>query len=224
MRSQRRHGFTLLEILVVIALMTLLAAILFPVFAQARDAARRTRCLSNLRQLALAHQLYTQEYDDTLPPSQWVQPDQRLVLWTDFLKPYYRDPRLLDDSLTPPEQRRATGWVADYVLCDWGPGGRGTATDPYWRWAGAPWRDAGDIRPMSLAEVRRPEETVQFVDGVTLRSTPFLGGSIIERRHGNGLLNGAFLDGHARAIPDAEWNRVRRDDRGYFYALAAADR
>ena len=46
----------------------------------------------------------------------------------------------------------------------------------------------------------------------------------IRRRHGNGVLNGAFLDGHARAIPDPEWNRVSQDTRGYFYALAAADR
>jgi prepilin-type N-terminal cleavage/methylation domain-containing protein/prepilin-type processing-associated H-X9-DG protein len=224
MQSKWRDGFTLIELLLVIALITILAAVLFPVFAQMRDTACRCRCLSHLRQLAIAHQLYVQDYDQTLPPSQWTQPDQRLVLWTDFLQPYYRDPRLLDDGLTSPAEKQQKGWVADYVLCDWGPGGQGTAADPYWRWSGAPWRDASGTRPMSVVEVRRPAETVQFVDGVTFRTTPYMAGSIVVARHRNGLLNGAFLDGHASAIPEAQWDRVSRDDRGYFYTLAAADR
>jgi prepilin-type processing-associated H-X9-DG protein len=57
----------------------------------------------------------------------------------------------------------------------------------------------------------------------TVRSSPFQGGSVVESRHGNGVLNGAFLDGHARAIPDADWGRAQRDSHGYFYPLAAAD-
>lgn len=146
------------------------------------------------------------------------------MLWAEFLRPYYRDPGLLDEGLTPPEERQQRGWVADYVLCDWGPGGQGTAADPYWRWPGAPWRGAGTSRPMTLAEVLRPAEAVQFVDGLTVQSSPFQGGSIVESRHGNGVLNGAFLDGHARAIPDADWSRAQRDSHGYFYTLAAADR
>jgi prepilin-type processing-associated H-X9-DG protein len=77
---------------------------------------------------------------------------------------------------------------------------------------------------MTLGEVRRPAEAVQFVDGVTLLGTPYESGSIVEARHRNGVLNGAFLDGHASAIPEAAWDRVSRDDRGYFYTLAAADR
>jgi prepilin-type N-terminal cleavage/methylation domain-containing protein/prepilin-type processing-associated H-X9-DG protein len=62
-----RHGFTLIELLVVIAIIALLAAILFPVFAQAREKARQTTCLSNLRQLGTAVQMYVQDYDETLP-------------------------------------------------------------------------------------------------------------------------------------------------------------
>src|SRR5712692_7550013 len=220
----RRRGFTLIELLVVIAVMTILAAMLFPVFAQVRDAARRSRCLVHLRQLALAHQVYVQDYDDTLPPEQLAQPDLRVVLWTEFLRPYYRDPRLLDEGLTRPEERLQTGTVADYALCGWGSGGKGTAADPYWRWPGALWSGTDGPRPMSLAEVCRPAETVQFADGFTIRYNPFLAVGLIRRRHGNGVLNGAFLDGHARAIPDPEWNRVSQDARGYFYALAAADR
>lgn len=60
----RRAGFTLIELLVVIALIALLAAILFPVFAQAREKARQTTCLSNAKQMGLALALYRQDYDE----------------------------------------------------------------------------------------------------------------------------------------------------------------
>ena len=62
----RRSGFTLIELLVVIAIIAILAAILFPVFAQAREKARQAACLSNERQLAAAVQMYVQDYDETL--------------------------------------------------------------------------------------------------------------------------------------------------------------
>ncbi|MCS6775764.1 MAG: prepilin-type N-terminal cleavage/methylation domain-containing protein [Chloroherpetonaceae bacterium] len=63
--SKRISGFTLIELLVVIAIIAILAAILFPVFAQAREKARQASCLSNTKQLALAHQMYWQDYDET---------------------------------------------------------------------------------------------------------------------------------------------------------------
>jgi prepilin-type N-terminal cleavage/methylation domain-containing protein/prepilin-type processing-associated H-X9-DG protein len=70
MMSHRRtsqRGFTLIELLVVIAIIAILAAILFPVFAQARDSARQTTCLSNCKQLGIALQMYAQDYDEGLP-------------------------------------------------------------------------------------------------------------------------------------------------------------
>src|SRR5437867_7482672 len=62
------QGFTLIELLVVIAIIAILAAILFPVFAQARQKARLTSCLSNLKQLGTALSMYVQDYDEMLTP------------------------------------------------------------------------------------------------------------------------------------------------------------
>jgi prepilin-type N-terminal cleavage/methylation domain-containing protein/prepilin-type processing-associated H-X9-DG protein len=64
--NARKTGFTLIELLVVIAIIAILAAILFPVFAQAREKARQTSCLSNLKQIALALKMYSQDYDERL--------------------------------------------------------------------------------------------------------------------------------------------------------------
>lgn len=64
-----KKGFTLIELLVVIAIIAILAAILFPVFAQAREKARQTQCLSNFKQLGTAFQMYASDWDDYLPSS-----------------------------------------------------------------------------------------------------------------------------------------------------------
>jgi prepilin-type N-terminal cleavage/methylation domain-containing protein/prepilin-type processing-associated H-X9-DG protein len=67
-----RKGFTLIELLVVIAIIAILAAILFPVFARAREKARQTSCLSNLKQLGLAVIMYAQDYDGMHPVMYWT--------------------------------------------------------------------------------------------------------------------------------------------------------
>src|SRR5688572_26486024 len=71
----RRRAFTLIELLVVIAIIAILAAILFPVFAQAREKARQTSCLSNMKQLGLGVQMYAQDWDETMPPRNECVPD-----------------------------------------------------------------------------------------------------------------------------------------------------
>jgi prepilin-type N-terminal cleavage/methylation domain-containing protein/prepilin-type processing-associated H-X9-DG protein len=70
-RGQKNCGFTLIELLVVIAIIAILAAILFPVFAQAREKARSASCLSNNKQVGLASMMYIQDYDETFPAEPW---------------------------------------------------------------------------------------------------------------------------------------------------------
>jgi prepilin-type N-terminal cleavage/methylation domain-containing protein len=64
---RKNRAFTLIELLVVIAIIAILAAILFPVFAQAREKARMTSCLSNCKQLAIGAMMYMQDYDEISP-------------------------------------------------------------------------------------------------------------------------------------------------------------
>ncbi len=75
MRPISRSAFTLIELLVVIAIIAILAAILFPVFAQAKTSAQRSACLSNLRQIAFANELYVMDNEDRMPwiPDEWLQ-------------------------------------------------------------------------------------------------------------------------------------------------------
>src|SRR5437899_7088536 len=92
MRKQNR-AFTLIELLVVIAIIAILAAILFPVFAQAREKARAISCLSNTKQVSLGVLMYVQDYDETFP------------LYTYRITRHPGDP-----PFTPDVEERSNGW------------------------------------------------------------------------------------------------------------------
>jgi prepilin-type N-terminal cleavage/methylation domain-containing protein/prepilin-type processing-associated H-X9-DG protein len=88
--QSRQDGFTLIELLVVIAIIAVLAAILFPVFAQARDKARQASCLSNTKQIGTAVMMYAQDHDDGLPPW-WITTKHGPTYWHVHLKPYVKN-------------------------------------------------------------------------------------------------------------------------------------
>lgn len=121
----RFRGFTLIELLVVIAIIAILAAILFPVFAKAREAARKTTCISNLKQMGTAVMMYVQDYDETYPianqeadripnqqPHSFMGSGGRFPHLVDVVAPYTKNEAMFRcPSKNQPVVRDATGWV-----------------------------------------------------------------------------------------------------------------
>jgi prepilin-type N-terminal cleavage/methylation domain-containing protein/prepilin-type processing-associated H-X9-DG protein len=159
--ANRRHGFTLIELLVVIAIIAILAAILFPVFAQARDKARGAACLSNQKQLATAMYMYMQDYDEQFPvwrynvPKSVENPNAK-VTWVENLQPYAKNKRIWicpSDTTPGVDRSKPTGqnsyWLNAYIF----------------RWSGNEIKNAPPS--LTLAAVPYPATTIVFCDGPT---------------------------------------------------------
>jgi prepilin-type N-terminal cleavage/methylation domain-containing protein/prepilin-type processing-associated H-X9-DG protein len=84
----KRKAFTLIELLVVIAIIAILAAILFPVFANAKEAGKRTSCMSNLRQIGTGLMLYIGQYDDMYPQTTFQTPTSQKIHWSYNVQPF----------------------------------------------------------------------------------------------------------------------------------------
>jgi prepilin-type N-terminal cleavage/methylation domain-containing protein/prepilin-type processing-associated H-X9-DG protein len=162
----RRRAFTLIELLVVIAIIAILAAILFPVFAQARESARKAQCQSNLKQIGTAVVMYTQDYDEITPHgapdynSSAQKPEIpgspcrtcRWLLWGHIIQPYVKNVGIM----TCPS--------SNYRYPGNGSCGSCPTTNPAWYhpfggYGGNWW---GFNR--SLATFEKPAETVLVVD------------------------------------------------------------
>lgn len=189
----RRRGFTLIELLVVIAIIAILAAILFPVFAKAREKARQTSCLNNVKQLCLAVLQYTQDYDERLPldatfpiVSNYPGPP----FWDARLEPYVKNLQIFrcPSAAGGTRNYRYNSYRGGSTILP--SGGAGTAPLPH-----------------SLGQIDSPAITVLLVDIPQAQTYNALGGWAI-RNEGdfievhNGGANFGLADGHAK------WNKM----------------
>jgi len=160
----KRRGFTLIELLVVIAIIAILAAILFPVFAQAREKARQTSCLSNQKQLGTAILMYTQDYDEVYPTG--LQDSWWDCTWYRTTASYVKNDGVFkcpsDPDLTPNAGFTWAGprftYVSNGYMANRGQG---------WKVYGVmgmsqSWMSGGTTT--NLADVKRPSDTILLAE------------------------------------------------------------
>ncbi len=209
-----KKAFTLIELLVVIAIIAILAAILFPVFAQAKLAAKKTASLSNVKQLSTALNMYCIDYDDITVH----QPSSPLDWWGPLL-PYMKNVQILLSSERDDKDTNATrNALGLYKLSAYG-----------YNWGPYAWNLGGLLIPpsassnngnqgISTTAVVDVANTFAFGDtydtpratlGIGFAGDTFKGSSNSALRYG-GMFNYAFLDGHAKSIKvrSGIWNEA----------------
>ncbi len=193
----RKAGFTLIELLVVIAIIAILAAILFPVFAQAREKARATSCLSNLKQIGLATQMYLQDYDGVYPtnvlpgPGYWLDPIDDPTMqpnWWSELQPYVKNQAIFVCPSATVMTYVLPGHANTSYMANWWVIYDGTATEASVRSVSqCPlFTDAGETWSGAWTTDARP-----YPDGTQYWPRPI---------HSNGI-NANYADGHAKWTP-----------------------
>ncbi len=156
--KRRLPGFTLIELLVVIAIIAILAAILFPVFAQAREKARTASCASNLKQISTGLMMYTQDYDEILCPTRITHVQWRQGVWDYLIQPYVKNRGVMVCPSYKPANA-AADWLTpvtygmNYRLSQ----ASTTSLDD----APSLW-----FNTISLAQLRAPASTVYIADNV----------------------------------------------------------
>jgi prepilin-type N-terminal cleavage/methylation domain-containing protein/prepilin-type processing-associated H-X9-DG protein len=221
MKIRRERGFTLIELLVVIAIIAILAAILFPVFAQAREQARRARCMNNIKQLGLGTMLYAQDYDETMPAVSYggmYRPAKSCRLGRGFTKQGVdgKDQYLLP-IMMPYVKSEAVFRCPNASSELWGEQGfKNQWGQHYWYWC-IPDKDSqaatradfppngikADICGYPIASFATPADIVVLADGNwNFHSAGgilhWLGG--FQWGKGTGYSNVAYADGHAKII------------------------
>lgn len=205
--NERNKGFTLIELLVVIAIISILAAILFPVFAQAKEAAKKTTCLSNLKQLGIAQVLYLNDNNDTYP-SAYLQDGQLgdpvlLMAKNQFSSPdVFFCPVRSDTGCSYPggETGRCYGYGFNMGLYNSWDDGTGLLR---------PIQDGPDIHEYTqlgrnASELTQPANTFLLGDSwstQTFKLAPFESWVGTGSARHTGRFNYVYTDGHARSVP-----------------------
>jgi len=192
-----RRGFTLIELLVVIAIIAILAAILFPVFARAREKARQASCLSNVKQIGLAINMYVQDYDETMPPAVAGTPPN-IYMTYELLDPYIKNTQIWECPSKPDSVvlsalgKRNVSYSFDVGT----PMPSGS-----WRLFGAP---VAGTYSCSLAQITNPSTTPLMCDARGSVDAGFTSTIVEDPRHNDGC-NYGFADGHAK------WDRPENE-------------
>ena len=189
-----RRGFTLIELLVVIAIIAILAAILFPVFARAREKARQSSCLSNVKQLGLAIGMYNQDYDEVMPLAVAGVPPNIYVL-SELLNPYIKNQQIWQ---CPSKDGSVVLSALGKPNVSYAPDVATPMPSGSYRLFGVP---AAGTYSCSMAQMAEPASTPMMCDGVGSINASFVSTVVEAPRHNDGC-NYIFGDGHAK------WDRA----------------